>query len=446
MAKTELSRWRLALFATPQIPIHALGLPFVVMLPPFYASEMGMGLVLVSQVFFLARMSDVFLDLGFGWLSDRLRLKWGRRRPWMLIGMPLMVFAVWRLFMPPASVTPTELLATLMVFYTGWTLVTLSHYAWGSELSDDYHQRSRIQGFKQIAIVGGITGVLLLTAMVERSGGTPLMQMNAMGTFAMILLPTTVLAVIFFVNERQAQIHPAMPAGLAFAAMRDNKPLRFVIAADLLVNFNAGLIGALFIFFARFYLGVGDQASALLFIYFLAGVIGIPIWTKIALQYGKRQCFIIHAVYNIVLLPLFFFMPSGQFWVAAIGFVLFGLNYGTSSIVLRAMMSDVIDVDKLRTGRDRSGLYFALLTLTAKVGLAAPLVIVYPVLSLIGFQAAGPNTTETIDILAAIYIFVPVVFNVLGILLMRRYPITAEIQAQMRAEIARKEATLGQTA
>ena len=110
------------------------------------------------------------------------------------------------------------------------------------------------------------------------------------------------------------------------------------------------------------------------------------------------------------------------------------------------MMSDVIDVDKLRTGRDRSGLYFALLTLTAKVGLAAPLVIVYPVLSLIGFQAAGPNTTETINILAAIYIFVPVVFNVLGILLMRHYPITAEIQAQMRAEIARKEATLGQTA
>jgi Na+/melibiose symporter-like transporter len=119
---------------------------------------------------------------------------------------------------------------------------------------------------------------------------------------------------------------------------------------------------------------------------------------------------------------------------------MFGVNYGTSSILLRAMMSDVIDVDRLETGQDRSGLYFALLTLTAKIGLAAPLIIAYPVLSAIGFNAAGTNAPEAISVLAGIYIFVPLAVNVIGIVVMRRFPIDAAQQALMRAEITKRTA------
>ncbi len=440
MTKIQLSRGRLAAFVSPHIPLAALGLPLVVNLPPFYASEMGLGLVAVSQVFFFARLWDVFLDLGFGFVSDQMQWKWGRRKPWILIGLPILLFTIYRLFLPSGQVSELELFATLFIFYIGWTFVILSHYAWSSEISDDYDGRSKVQGWIQLATVGGMTLVLTLTAYVESIGGTRFDQMRTMGLFGLVLLPVTCIAAVSLMGEPAPDHRPSLSIKLALTALRRNKPLRFVIAADLLVNLTAGLIGSTFIFFARYYLELGTQASALLFVYFLAGVFGIPVWTRIALRFGKRQCFVLHSIFNLVTLPLLFLIPHNNFGIAAVIFAIVGTNYGTASIVLRAMMSDVIDVDRLDTGQDRSGLYFALLTLTAKLGLAAPLIVFYPILSYIGFQAQGRNSPEAIAGLAYIYILSPCLFAILGIWLMRRFPIDAAAQAQMRAEITKRTA------
>ena len=79
MTDTPLSRWRVAMFALPSIPISALGLPIVVYLPPFYAEEMGLSLTLVGTIFMIARFWDIFTDPILGVLSDRFPSRWGRR-------------------------------------------------------------------------------------------------------------------------------------------------------------------------------------------------------------------------------------------------------------------------------------------------------------------------------------------------------------------------------
>lgn len=441
MAGVNLSRTRLAAFVSPQIPLAAMSLPFVVNLPPFYANEMGLGMAAVGVAFGLARLIDVFLDPLFGGLSDRTRTRWGRRRPWIVIGAPLLLLGVWLLFLPGGPVSGPGLLARLLIYYLGWTFVTLSHYAWSSELSTQYHERSRVQGWFQAAVILGMTLLLSMTAILERlPDTTTTARIEAMGLFTLVLLPVTVIAALTLMGERDQPPHEPITFRVAWGAIAGNRALRRVLAADLAIGSAGGLVGALFIYFAQFVLQLGAISNLLLLVYFAAGILGIPAWTWLSRRLGKDRCFILHGLYNIVILPALLFLPAGEAGIAVIGFVVLGFNYGTASFLLRSMMSDVIDADMVETGRDRSGLYFALLTLTVKAGYALPLFIVYPLLQASGFKPAGPNTPEAIYWLEAMFVGVPIVLNFLGALAMWRYPINQAAQAELRRKIDARQA------
>ena len=106
------------------------------MLPPLYA-ELGIGLTAVGAIFMTARFFDVFTDPLFGVLGDRVRTRWGRRRPAIVVGVPFLLVGTYFLFMPSAPVTQTGLLVALLVMYVGWTLLTLAHTAWAISRTPD---------------------------------------------------------------------------------------------------------------------------------------------------------------------------------------------------------------------------------------------------------------------------------------------------------------------
>ena len=105
MAKGRISRGQLAAFALPSIPISALGLPIVVYLPPFYAEDMGLSLSLVGWIFMIARFWDVFTDPVLGTVSDRIHSPWGRRRHWIVLSVPMLMFCAYMVFVPTAPVS-----------------------------------------------------------------------------------------------------------------------------------------------------------------------------------------------------------------------------------------------------------------------------------------------------------------------------------------------------
>ena len=92
------------------MPISALGLPLAVYLPPFYAGDMGLGLALVGTIFMLTRFWDVFTDPVLGILSDRFTTRWGRRRPWIVLATPILLWSAYMVFMPSPPVSGRYLL------------------------------------------------------------------------------------------------------------------------------------------------------------------------------------------------------------------------------------------------------------------------------------------------------------------------------------------------
>ena len=91
MPASDRSVTSLLAFATLSAPLSMLMLQLIVYLPPFYAAELGLDLAQVGLVFFAARAWDAIIDPLIGNLSDRTRTRWGRRKPWIVIGTPALM-------------------------------------------------------------------------------------------------------------------------------------------------------------------------------------------------------------------------------------------------------------------------------------------------------------------------------------------------------------------
>lgn len=442
MNQRRVTRLQIGAFGLPSIPISALGLPIVVYLPPFYGHDMGLSLTVVGTVFMMARFWDVFTDPVLGMLSDRYPTRWGRRRHWIVISAPILIISAYMLFMPSPPVTWVYLAGWMFFLYIGWTLITISHMSWGAELSADYDERSTIQGVREFLLIFGMFTVLALPAVIENvseAGAGGAEKVAAMGWFIIVLLPVTIGLAVWLTPEFPSAPHQQIPWKRAWAIIAKNRLLQRVLAADLLVNIAPAITGSLYIFFASYVMELPKSASLLLLVYFIAGFVGIPGWIRLSHMAGKHKTLAIAMVYGAVTLPLVVFFPRGEFWWLFIGNSLYGVAYGAGSFLLRSIMADVIDTDYLETGQRRTGLYYSLLSMTAKVGAALAVGITYPLLDLIEFTPGGDNTPETLNLFMAMYVTLPAIVMLAAAVVMWRFPLDRKAQLDLRRKIEERD-------
>lgn len=437
MNGNRLSSWRLAAFSGPAIPIGALGLPIGVYLPHFYAGPMGLGLAAVGTIFMLARFWDVITDPAMGVLSDKFPSRWGRRRHWIVLSVPILVLSAFMVFVPTAPVTSFYLLAWMFFLYVGWTLLTLSHMAWAAELSDDYNERSRIQGFREAFQLLGVPLVLLLPAMIERMGPENMeaARVASMGWFIMIVLPVAIGLNLWLVPEKKAKPERHVSFVASVLPLFRNVPLRRLLAADFLSGFAGAALASMYIYEATLVWGVGSSASLLLLLYFFGGIGFIPLVLKLSYYLGKHRTVVVAAVFNVCFPPIIFLIPFGNVWVAAAVLFFLGVNVGTTTTLYRSMMADVADLDELETGQKRTGLFYSLLTLTQKVGGAVAVGVVFWTLALIGFNPQGENEPGAVEGLSYVFVAVPMICNALVAAIIWSYPIGFKEQEELRRKL-----------
>lgn len=443
MKQSPLSTATLVAFASPAAPISALGLPLVVYLPPFYADDMGIGLSLVGTVFMITRFWDVLTDPLLGVLSDKYRSRFGRRRPWLVASVPIVVVAVWQVFMPDPPVSWLYLLGWMIFLYVGWTLLTISHMSWGAELTPDYDERSRVQAAREIALLLGVVAVLALPAILEQvdSTSTPAGRMAAMGWFIILCLPAAVAWAVSKVPEREAPPTPTLGWRRAAELIAGNAALRTVLVMDALSGIAGGIITALFLFLADDFLNMSKQASFLLLIYFISGVSFIAPMVRLSYWLGKHRTLACSSVFTVVTMPMIYLIPAGNL-LGAVGFcALVGINLGVGPFLFRSIMADVADQDRVESGAQRTGLYYSLLTMTNKVGYAVSIGIVYPILDWIGYTPGAENTPEAIQGLAAMFVWPPLVLFMIVAWLMWNFPLDREKQEELRRQIELQERT-----
>lgn len=439
---SQLSSARLAAFAAPCLPMAALGVPITLYLPQFYAGEMGLGLAAVGAIFMLARLWDGVSDPLMGWISDRFPTRWGRRRPWVAAATPIVCVAAWFLFLPAGQVSPGYLLGWLLALYVGWTMLTIPHLSWAAELSGDYHQRSRIQAFREAAEIVGVPLLLALPALIEAFGGETVarQRLAAMGLFVIVLLPLAVTLTLRLTPEPVAPPRSRLPLRRAIGALAANRALRRLVLADAVSGAGGAAVGALFVYVATEAWGLGHSASLLMLVYFIAGLGFVPLVVRASYRFGKHVALIGCCAFYVVAPPISLLLPKGDLLAAAGLMVLLGLNVGGAGVLFRSIMADVADADELATGQRRTGLLFAFLSLTRKGSSALAVGASFGALQALGFSPQGGNAPAKIGHLTLLFAALPMICNAAAIVLMWRFPLDAAAHRATREALAARNA------
>jgi len=423
------------------LPLAALNLPLYVYLPTFYVRELGLELAVVGSVLLLTRLIDVGTDPVVGLLGDRTQSRFGRRRPWVLVGVPLLLLASWRLFMPPADAGAFYLFWWTSLAYFAWTMVLLAYSAWGAELSADYDERSRIFGARDSFV---ILGVLIAAALPTLIGSDP-SSSRAMGSiFWMMAIALPVATVILFwrIPEQPYREARALPLVEGVRSVMANKPFRQLIGAYLLNGIANGLPATLFLLFVEHVIEAPEAGGPLLLLYFGSGLVAIPVWLQVSYRIGKHRAWSLSMLWVSAVFAFVPFLGAGDLWWFTLICLLSGVSLGADLALPTAMQADVVDADSVETGNRRAGLYFALWSMATKLSFALAVGIAFNALAFMGFVAgAADNSAQALLALSALYALLPVVMKVASIGLVWNFEIDAARYGELRKKLAAAEGT-----
>lgn len=427
-------RWRLLAYGLPGLPLAVLGLPLYVLLPPYYA-DLGVSLSLVGSVLLLARLFDVVSDPLIGVLSDRLHTRFGRRKPWIALGTPLLMAGGWALLVPGGAASAAWLLGFSVLTYLGWTLILLPYSALGAELSDAYHERSRITAAREGAVIAGTLLAVGLPGVLAWLGMGSAVQLQALAVLLVVTLPITVLVLLTAVAEPAARPHPRRHWREGLRLLARNRPFVRLLVAYLLNGMANGLPATLVVLFVTHVLRMPDRLGLFLAVYFLAGVLALPAWLALSRRLNKHRAWAISMLWACAVFAWVPALGRGDFYPFLLICVLSGVSLGVDVALPASIQADVIDWDTARGGGGRAGLYFGLWGMATKLALALAVGVAYPLLDLAGFDPKAA-TPQGLRALAWLYAGLPVLLKFISVALVWRFPLDADRHAALRSQLA----------
>ncbi len=425
-----LRRVTLAAYGAPGLAAALPVIPVAVLLPTWYARDLGLGFALTGIVLALARVLDFLADPLVGLLTDRVAWRGLRYKPWTLAGALLAAIGMAMLALPPEPAGALHLGFGAVLLFGGWSLFTIPYTAWGAELSDDVHERSLIAASREVAGLVGMLVALALPAwlLAGGAGGAAPAPFVALAVAAGVLGIPAIAALLWLVPE------PARAAHHEPVTWRDLRDLLHVPAcrrtlACWFVNGIAnGLPAVLFPLVVSDWLALGERDTFfLLACYFGAAVVGAPLWLALARRHGKQRAWRGAIALNVVVFAQVAWLgPDSATWFYPVC-LLSGFSLGADLALPPSIQADVLAEDRAVSGRQRTASAFALWTMATKLALALAVAVAFVGL---GVQDTGAADAGPVDVqhLLIGYVVVPVLLK-LAVLVMLRAPLVGRSHA-----------------
>jgi GPH family glycoside/pentoside/hexuronide:cation symporter len=447
---SKLSKATLFSYSLADLPVAMSMFPVIVFIPRFYSADLGVPLVWVGTILIIQRLFDVVTDPLMGIVSDRTRSRFGRRRPWVAASTPILMLAVYQLFMPPEGAGGWHLLVWGMVLSIGTTMILIPYYAWGAELSADYHERSRVTGARAMFhVVGSFSAQAVPAAglLVFGLGGTDFV-LTAVATTMLVLMPLCVMITVWRTPEPEVEIQSQVPIIAGLKLMVGNKPFLRLVMAFMIGSIGLNITTPLYAFFVADVLGSEDQTIYMLSFFYLTSLFAVPFWVWLAGRIGKHRAYICSFFLLAMAHPFYLLLGTGDFWrmlpiTIATGFAAGGF----SQALPNSMKADVIDLDELESGENRAGLFFAAWSFAQKATATVGAGIAMFGLSLFGYDAELGDANGPDELFGLRFLFstFPSLFFLLGAAIVWKYPITETLHREIRAQIERRTERVAET-
>lgn len=434
----HLSVPRLIAYGSMALPLQMILLATVVFLPAFYATDVGLSMTAIGGVFFLARTWDAITDVLIGGWSDRTISRWGRRKPWILLGMPLLMVSAFFLYNPPENATTTYLGLWLFFFYLTWTSVQIPYLSWGAEISPYYVERNRIAAFREgfgtagIVLASGLP-LLFLDEGSRSMGNTMFIVLLAI----LLLLPVTSGMALTQVDDRTSAEIRRVTWKETLAVLKGNKLFLRFVSAKLLFASAWNISLASLIFIIEYGLFLKDSWLPLILLMNLSGTICMYPVIRYAHNVNKHKMFCVGLVGICSGLILISLIPKDNLSIAMATFTYTGMFWAPILISSYSIVADTVDVATFKGAGREAGLYNAVYNMVLKFGQSLGVGIGLPLLESMGFSIDDPVSQVSQDALRYVCLYLPVVMTIPAIIMMWNYPLTRSKHDALRRWLAR---------
>jgi GPH family glycoside/pentoside/hexuronide:cation symporter len=455
--KADSSAHRVSWGAVFAYGAPGIGGGYMALMVSLYVMKFATDVLLIAPavmglIFSVSRIWDAISDPLAGYLSDRTRSRFGRRRIWLLASLLPIGATFIMIFAPPEGLSGGALTAWMAVaiigFYSAMTLLLVPHLALGAELSPNYHERSRLFGMRHAFFTFG--SILALASfyllILAEQQGTAAVRARAFELAVLAAVVTMLLVGFAFVRLRERLDYQGRVNEKPFQAFADvwrNHHARLLIIVTFIENVGSAAIGALTLYIAQYVIGAPQWAPFIILCYMIPSSLSVPMWIPLSRRFGKIRLW----MFSMLLTGVSFgsmialaFIDSLEIKLAyiMIAAVFAGLAAGCGGTIAPSIQSDVIDYDEYVTGERKEGSYFAAWNFVFKSAAGVMLLLTGFTLEFSGFV---PNQEQTLTVKLAmltLYGLFPLVCYLIGAWLFRKFSLDEAVHGRIRAELDRR--------
>ena len=390
---------------------------FQVMAQPIYNLGLGLRPGLVGLALTIPRIWDAITDPIMGTVSDNFRSKYGRRRPFIVLGAVLMAITFVSVWLIPRDLGGEEwgkwvkfgwLMTTGILYYTAYTIFAVPLAGLSYEMTADYHERTRV-----MAVWGFFftLGTLFLNSYYPLTQTKVLFDDTLQGARVISLAVGVVIFIGLgilpgiFVKERvyhaaakQAKIR-LLPA--IYESVQSRSML-MLLGIQLSLSFVGAMAAGLAVYLVTYHVYNGNQEAGAWLNgangvgFQIVGFAAIPLIAWMAMRWGKRGAlFIILGMAALGGVAKWFIYTPDLPYLLLLDPVLSGPIWVAMSILLPSMMADLCDVDEFQFGRRREGVFGAVFSWMQKMGFSLTFLVSGIALEASGFdEKLGANQPE----------------------------------------------------
>ncbi len=435
----------------------------------FFTNVAGIRPGVAGTILLIGKIWDAVNDPIVGVLSDRTQSRWGRRLPWLLWGgVPFGIFYFLHWIIPQFSADRVGngwglfwyYVAISIVFNVFYTVVNLPYTALTAELTQDYNERTSLNSFRFAFSIGGSILSLLVAQGIFSRVADPRQQYLVLGAVCAVLSVLPLYWCVWGTRDRVVAVeaqrreakgsNESLPFLEQLRIVFNNRPFVYVTGIYLCSWLGVQLTAAIIPYFVVNRMGLQDKDIPTLIIAVQGtALFMLFVWSYISQRMGKKAVYFMGMSLWIIAQAGLFFLQPGQVGLMYVLAVMAGFGVSTAYLIPWSMMPDVIELDELKTGQRREGIFYGFMVLLQKFGLALGLFLVGIALEWSGFKETIPGQgipEQPASALMAIRVAIgplPTLCLIVGLVLAYFYPITREVHAEILLKLKERKCSEG---
>ena len=429
----------------------------------YYTDVVGVKPGLAGTAMLVGKITwDLINDTLFGYLEDKTKSRWGKRRPYLIFGALPFALSFWGVFSIPQGLGDVAyfflIIGSFILFDTFHTLTATAYSAMTAEITEDYNERTSLSTYRMVfSVIGyiagaGVSGVLAdvfskaFGISVHEGWSIVALTFGVLGGISM-LIPGLFLKYEPAVESKPSELPPVKSILSTFK----NKPFVMYVIITSIMSISFTMVTTMLNYYIAHQLHMEDMG--LLIMLAMMGTLAIFLVPcgMLSGKIGKANTYALGLTIASAALIVVFLLPKGEnpfiFVLAAIA----GLGFSAQWVCPHSMIPDVIEYDELMTGERREGVYYGVHATSGKITGALASAACGWGLELGGYidnveQAAAGQPDSAVWAIRIMFALIPAIFLLVCVPMLRKYPITKESHAEVmrqlqeRRNAAKKEA------